>query len=257
MPRLTDFTDIRARLECDRAWAAFSLADLDPPQSAHADWFGPLVGSAVVLVYDAYDPPIVVCHGDVHQCDATLAEAGVRTRTTTAYVNMTPDQSAVLSRHFERFDRRRMIRMVLDMDMSPDARMSEQTQTVERLGPSDVEALQALYAEKPPAFFLPSQLRDGVYCGVREGKALVAVAGTHVVSATARVAALGNVHTRRDRRGRGLARLVTGAVTRELLRRGTETCVLNIVATNDVARRVYERVGFREYCVYDEGVATR
>ena len=130
-------------------------------------------------------------------------------------------------------------------------------QSGERLGPSDLDALRALYAEDPPAFFLPSQLRDGVYFGVREGTALVAVAGTHVVSREASVAALGNVHTRRDRRGRGLAMEVTGAVVRELRRRNTQTSVLNIVATNDVARRVYERVGFREYCVYDEGVATR
>ena len=252
MPRLTDVADIRARLEVDRAWAAFSLADLDLPQSTHAHWFGPLAGSSVVLVYDAYDPPIVVCHGDVDECNATLAEPDVRARTSSAYLNMTPEQSVVLSHHFGRFDGRRMVRMLLH-----DVPSSAPLQAVERLGPPDLDALQALYAEEPPAFFLPSQLRDGVYFGVREGAGLVAVAGTHVVSRVASVAALGNVHTRRDRRGRGLAMAVTGAVVRELRHRNTQTSVLNIVATNDAARRVYERVGFREYCVYDEGVATR
>ena len=252
MPRLTDFADIRARLEIDRAWAAFSLADLDPPQSTHAHWFGPLAGTSVVLVFDAYDPPIVVCHGDGDECNATLAELDVRVRTSNAYLNMTPEQSVVLSHHFGRFDDRRMVRMLLH-DVPP----STPPQPVERLRPSDLDALQALYAEEPPAFFLPSQLRDGVYFGVREGIDLVAVAGTHVVSSATSVAALGNVHTRRDRRGRGLAMAVTAAVVRELRLRSTKTVVLNIVATNEVARRVYERVGFREYCVYDEGVAAR
>ncbi len=252
MPRLTDFADIRARLEVDRAWAAFSLADLDPGQSAHAHWFGPLAGTSVVLVYDAYDPPIVVCHGGVDECNAALAEADLRARTSHAYLNMTPEQSVVLSHHFSRFDGRRMVRMLLH-----DVPASTSAQRVERLGSSDLDAVQALYAEEPPAFFLPSQLRDGVYFGVREGTDLVAVAGTHVVSSAARVAALGNVHTRRDRRGRGLAMAVTGAVVRELRQRSTTTTVLNIVATNEVARRVYERVGFRDYCLYDEGVATR
>ncbi|MEQ1910496.1 MAG: GNAT family N-acetyltransferase [Vicinamibacterales bacterium] len=252
MPRLTDFADIRARLEIDRAWAAFSLADLDPGQSEHAHWFGPLAGTSVVLVYDAYDPPIVVCHGNVDECNATLAEPEVRALTSHAYLNMTPEQSVVLSHHFGRFDGRRMVRMLLH-----DVALSTPPQPVARLGLSDLDALQALYAEEPPAFFLPSQLRDGVYFGVREGTDLVAVAGTHVVSRAASVAALGNVHTRRDRRGRGLAMAVTGAVVRELRQRNTKTSVLNIVATNDAARRVYERVGFREYCLYDEGVATR
>ena len=252
MPRLTDFADIRARLEVDRPWSAFSLADLDPGQSAHAHWFGPHAGTSVVLVYDAYAPPIVVCHGDVDQCNATLAEPDVRARTSQAYLNMTPEQSVVLAHHFSRFDGRRMVRMLLH-----DAPASTPLQPVERLGPSDLDALRVLYAEEPPAFFLPRQLGDGVYFGVREGADLVAVAGTHVVSGAARVAALGNVHTRHDRRGRGLAAAVTCAVVRELRQRGTETSVLNIVATNVVARRVYERVGFRDYCLYDEGVAMR
>ena len=252
MPRLTDSAVVRARLEIDRAWAAFSLADLDPPQSTHAHWFGPLAGTSAVLVYDAYDPPIVVCHGDIDECNTTLAEPDVRARTSSAYLNMTPEQAVVLSHHFGHFDGRRMVRMLLH-----DVPLSTPPQAVERLGPSDLDALQALYAEEPPAFFLPSQLRDGVYFGVREGPDLVAVAGTHVVSRAARVAALGNVRTRPDRRGRGLAMAVTGAVVRELRQRNTKTSVLNIVATNEVARRVYERVGFRDYCVYDEGVTTR
>ena len=252
MPRLSNAAEIRARLEVDRAWAAFSLADLDPPQSLHAHWFGPLAGSSVVLVYDAYDPPIVVCHGDADECDTTLAEPEVLARTSKAYLNMTPEQSSALSHHFGRFDGRRMVRLLLQ-----SAPSSTPIQPVERLGPSDLDALQALYAEEPPAFFLSRQLRDGVYFGVREGTDLVAVAGTHVVSSSGRVAALGNVHTRSDRRGRGLAMAVTAAVVHELLQRGTQTCVLNIVATNNVARRVYEWLGFREYCLYDEGVATR
>ena len=53
---------------------------------------------------------------------------------------------------------------------------------------------------------------------------IVAVAGTHVVSDVARVAALGNVHTRSDVRGRGLAQAVTQAVCGELQSRGIVTC---------------------------------
>ena len=48
--------------------------------------------------------------------------------------------------------------------------------------------------------------RDGVYYGVRVDGRLVAAAGTHVISPTARLAVVGNVMTHVDFRGRGYAK---------------------------------------------------
>ena len=70
------------------------------------------------------------------------------------------------------------------------------------------------------------------------------MAGTHLVVPQEGIAAVGNIYTRRDRRGRGLAGRVTAAVVAELLRRGVPTVALNVAQTNATARRVYERVGF-------------
>jgi ribosomal protein S18 acetylase RimI-like enzyme len=254
MPRLTDVSVVRARLERDRPWAAFSLADLDPPQAAHARWFGYEQGDAVVLLYGAYDPPIVIAHGDIDACDALLGEPEVAEASHRVYLNIVPALRARIRRHFAAFDDRRMVRFLLPQT---EVHLAATHPGVVALGPQDLAALQALYAEEPPAFFLPSQLRDGVYFGVREGAELVAVAGTHVVSDVAQVGALGNVYTRRDRRQRGLADAVTRAVTRALVARGIRTIVLNIVGTNEAARRVYERIGFREHGVYYEGSAAR
>ena len=79
------------------------------------------------------------------------------------------------------------------------------------------------------------------------------MAGTHVVSSQARVAAIGNVYTRRDRRGQGLARRTTGAVAAELLRLGIETIVLNVAMDNAPALSVYRGLGFMPFCGYYEG----
>ena len=65
------------------------------------------------------------------------------------------------------------------------------------------------------------------------------------------------MHTRPDYRRRGLAGALTLAVARELRRMGASTVVLNVVAENVVARRVYARIGFEEYCGYLDGNATR
>jgi RimJ/RimL family protein N-acetyltransferase len=253
MPRLRDLDDVRARLERDRHWSAFSLADLDPPYAAHAHWFGPPQGDEVVLVYDAFDPPIVFIQGAEARCEAVLADADVVAATPSAWLNVQPAHLPLVARVFRSFGSREMVRMVLDRDRFAPVELPG----LVRLGPPDISELDALYADDRPAFFLPSQLHSGVYHAVRNDSRLVAVAGTHVVSRQAAVAALGNVYTRPECRGRGYGAGVTSAVTQELLWRGITTVVLNIVATNSVARRVYERLGFREYCVYYEGLATR
>ena len=58
----------------------------------------------------------------------------------------------------------------------------------------------------------------GIYYGVRRGTRLIAAAGTHVISPQSGIAAVGNVYTHREYRGQGLAKVVTSAVTADLLR---------------------------------------
>ncbi len=247
-----DPATVRARLDVDRTWAAFSLADLDPPFAQHASWFGAPGADSVVLVYRAFDPPLLVCHG----LDADLASFSAAVEalapSTAAYVTARGAWLPLVAARLARFTPRPMVRMRLETDRFHAAT----SMPVVRLGPSDLPALEALYREEPPAFFLPAHLEHAVYFGVRLASGdLVSVAGTHVLSARSGVAAVGNVHTRRDHRGRGLAQAVTTAVAGELLHRGITTIVLNIVSDNEAARRVYARVGFREYCAYQEGLA--
>ena len=64
---------------------------------------------------------------------------------------------------------------------------------------------------------------------------------------------MGNVYTRRDRRGRRLARHTTGAVTAALLALGIPTIVLNVNQKNAAALLVYEALGFRQVCPFWEG----
>jgi predicted GNAT family acetyltransferase len=131
---------------------------------------------------------------------------------------------------------------------------------VDRLGPADYEGLSRLYADgdsadEAPPFFDAAMLRNGVYFGIREGGILIAAAGTHVLAPDEGVAGIGNVYVRRDRRGHGLGRSVTAAVTGELLQLGLRTVGLNVEESNVTAIRVYERLGFRRSCEYREGIA--
>ena len=101
-----------------------------------------------------------------------------------------------------------------------------------------------------------SAIADGVYYGIRVNGQLVAAAGTHVVSPSARLAVVGNVLTHVDYRGRGFATAVTGAVTAELLR----TCdqvVLNVRADNPPALNAYRRLGYAEHARFEERLVHR
>lgn len=253
MPRLTDHADIRVRLERDRVWSAFSIADLDEPYASHAHWFADADPSALVLVYAAFDPPIVYMQGEPGACARILGQDEVRRLTTAGWLNVLPLHAPAIAGQFASFARRQMVRMVL----APEAFAPAAHEPAIRLSPADLAELDGLYADDRPAFFMPSQLRDGIYYGVREHGRLVSVAGTHVLSEGGRVGAVGNVYTRPECRGRGLAAVTTSAVCAEFLARGITTIVLNIIATNEPARRVYQRIGFSEYCVYEEGEARR
>jgi ribosomal protein S18 acetylase RimI-like enzyme len=122
--------------------------------------------------------------------------------------------------------------------------------------------LRELYADgdaagEAPDFFMPRQLEDGTFFGVRERGTLVAAGGTHLYSAVESVAAVGNIYTRRTHRGRGYAAIVLGTIVEELRRHGIATIGLNVRTANATAIRLYERFGFRIHARFWEGRAVR
>ena len=126
-----------------------------------------------------------------------------------------------------------------------------------RLDVSHMPLLEELYAYGGGDAFRQRSLEFGVFYGLFDGQRLVSVAGTHIVSDTERIAALGNVMTHPDYRGRGLATVATGAVCAELLDRGIELFGLSVSRSNEAAIRVYEKIGFNRHVPFYEGTAIR
>ena len=144
-----------------------------------------------------------------------------------------------------------MVRMWVDR-----ARFRPYPATVQRLLPVEIGELNRLYQLGFASWLPSSAIADGIYYGMRVNGQLVAAAGTHVVSPSARLAVVGNVLTHVDYRGRGFATAVTGAVTAELLR----TCdqvVLNVRADNPPALDAYRRLGYTEHARFEERLIHR
>ena len=123
-----------------------------------------------------------------------------------------------------------------------------------RLGIDDLDAVKRIYGMWTDSHQLPGQLTRGIYFGVYSGQDLVAVAGTHAVSPTFGVGAIGNVLTHISHRNRGLASTTTTAVAEELIRLGCDEIVLNVRQGNDAALATYRNLGFSEHCTFIEGV---
>ena len=259
MPLTADLATVREILQTDRCWAAYALADLAPEYSAPARWHVAAGGRpALLLVYSGFEPPVLFAHGAAADLAPMLPEvAAASDAGREFYLSVRPEVAALLhARGYEIRDEKSMWRMVADA-----ARFVPRAHAAVRLGPADYDTLAILYhdgdaAGETPPFFDAGMLRHGVYYGIREGGAIVAAAGTHVLAEQESVAAIGNVYTRRDRRGRGFGSQVAGAVTAELLRSGVRTVVLNVGESNAAAMRLYQRLGFERYCEYREAIAT-
>lgn len=105
------------------------------------------------------------------------------------------------------------------------------------------QALELATLTKPGPFG-PRTPELGDYFGVFEGEQLVAMAGERMHAGTLRE--ISGVCTHPDFQGRGLARRLMLKLVRRQRMRG-ETPFLHVMSANENARRLYARMGFRDY----------
>ena len=82
------------------------------------------------------------------------------------------------------------------------------------------------------------------WCGVRDDAGRLVATAAHT-EYTPGVPFLASIATHGGRRGQGYGAAVTAWITRRLLEEGAGWVTLGMYSDNDVARRVYERLGFR------------
>ena len=257
MPQITNLDIVRSRLDRDREWSAYAIGDLAPGLVEHCEWRGAEDPSdALVLIFRGFSPSIVFAMGSTRELRPLFAEVVDQELS----LHLRADGVAALSGVYTTNSLRPMLRMTLRPDAFRPA--GDDLPRSSRIDESHLAAVTALYADgeprgQAPTFFSPAMLRQGTFHGVWEGDELIAIAGTHLYSAELGVCTIGNVYTRGDCRGRGLAARVTSDVVTHALNNGVATIVLNVGADNTAAQRVYERLGFAGYGEFFEGEATR
>ena len=249
---VADRGEIAAFLRTDRLYAAYALGDLDGPNRARVAWgmASDDAGRATALVmhHEGLVPQPLFLMGAPDGCRAIL-ESVLRPRD--AYLQGTELHEAAVRDLYELDAPVVMLRMVVDRDTYvPFAGPAE------RLTALDIEDLNRLYQLGFRAGFAPSVLEEGVYYGIRVRGRLVSAAGTHAINPREGIAVVGNVMTHLDFRGHDFAKMVTSAVTAELLERVPDVA-LNVHADNDPAVAAYARLGYRTHCQLVERLARR
>jgi GNAT superfamily N-acetyltransferase len=247
----TDRALLREFLEQDRLYAAYAICDLEEREFARTRWGLAWDGDApvaLVLEYNGPTPQPLFVMGRPDGIAAVLMDL-IRPRL--AYVAVPAALLPAIESAYRVDPGSTMVRMSVDQ-----ARFRPYPATVQRLLPVEIGDLNRLYQLGFASWLPPATLADGIYYGMRVNGQLVAAAGTHVISRSARLAVVGNVLTQFDFRGRGFATAVTGAVTAELLR----TCdqvVLNVRADNPPAINAYRRLGYTEHLRFEERLVHR
>jgi ribosomal protein S18 acetylase RimI-like enzyme len=242
---------LRGYLEADRLLAAYAICDLDEREFGRTRWGIALESGhpiALALEYGGLAPQPLFVMGDPDGIAAILRDV---LRPRAAFLAAMPPQMAAIERLYRIDPGPPMVRMWVDQSTFRPA-----PGPAARLLPAEIADLNRLYNLGFTAWLPAAAIGQGVYYGIRIGGRLVAAAGTHVVSQDARLAAVGNVMTHRDYRGRGYAKVTTSAVTQELLRSCDEV-VLNVRSDNPSALAAYRRLGYREHVRFDERLVHR
>lgn len=133
-----------------------------------------------------------------------------------------------------------LLKMIWDgnipgVDEAPDATL---------LSPEHAAQVLELVALTRPGPFGPRTMELGDYVGYFDQQRLIAMAGERLHAGTLRE--ISGVCTHPDFRGQGLARRLMMKLIRRETMRG-ETPFLHVMSENMTARRLYARMGFRDY----------
>ncbi|MBM4293026.1 MAG: GNAT family N-acetyltransferase [Deltaproteobacteria bacterium] len=196
---------------------------------------------ALLFEYTGLSVPTVWTFGGTLEVEAIIAHAyGQLPRR--VYFNLEDHHLQAVRTHYAVRNRKPTLRMGL---RRPHYRPASSPEGVVMLSHKDTGGIMRLYAQYPDHLFEPAQLDTGLYCGVRDAEGqLVSVAGIHLLNQELNIAAIGNIVTDKEHRGRGLATRCVRVLLDELFK-GVENVALNVTEDNRPAIACYEKFGFR------------
>jgi ribosomal protein S18 acetylase RimI-like enzyme len=250
---LHDKKPIEAFLRQSTFLNLYGLGDLDDRLWPHTTWYVLQDGQgvrALALMYSGLSLPVLLALGDREL--PALQDLVCRIRPLLParfYAHLSGDLSGVLAADYIVKSYGLHYKMAL---MNRDWLAGSEGGGAVALSTADLDELVTFYkVSYPETAFEPSMLDVGPFYGVRAGGQLMSVAGVHIYSPGYRVAALGNVATHPDHRGKGYAKMAVRCLCGDMLHH-VEHVGLNVKANNASALRCYGALGFNIIGQYEE-----
>ena len=254
---MDDRAALAQRLHADRYNAAYALAQLDD-----AAW-----GAAEYFSCETANGEALVCHSHgglgfattlAGPADGVEAILRLHPGFASTFTIGDPQHVDALRSVYDFRQLKRMSRMLVGRDsFQPVEYLQPVRGQLQPMLGAHVPLINRLYnAEGEPTYYRSEHIAEGCYWGLVEDERLVAIAGTHAIGRTHRIAILGNVFTHPRFRGRGHATAVTSAVTAALLAEVDEV-VLSVDPDNGAAVHAYHKLGYRAVGEIIEASASR
>ena len=257
--QITDKDRLRDYLLAYPQMNLYHIGDLDDFFWPHTQWTAHLDGetiAALTLMYTGERPPVLLgILNENRAAMAALLRYLLPSLPDAVYTHLSPGLETLFQPHYTLRDHGEHYKMGLE-DLK--ALHRQDTSGVILLSEADLPRLEALYDTAYPGnWFNPRMLQTGQYAGISDTDGrLLCAAGVHVYSPQYKVAALGNITTLPEQRGRGLATKATAGLCKQLLK-SVDFVGLNVRTDNLAAIRVYKRVGFEIAGVYHEWMMER
>jgi GNAT superfamily N-acetyltransferase len=237
----------------------YPLGDLDDFFWPDTRWFisrqaGEI--DALALLYTAEDPVVLLATLNENREPLTrLLEHMIPHLPERVYAHLNPGFEMLFSAQFALDHYGEHFRMTLT---NPSALGTIDTSGVIPLSEADLPRLNTLYtAAYPGTWFSPRMLTTRQYVGLHDDQGqLLCAAGVHVYSPDYRVAALGNIATLPEHRGRGLATAAVAGLCQKLIKQ-VDLIGLNVRTDNPAAIHAYQKTGFEIVDIYHEWMLSR
>ena len=249
---LKDKTKILNFLQKDIFLHIYSIGDLDDFFWKNTTFFGLLDKNeikAIILLYTGLELPTILAFDKNISFLQELFENIKHLLPGRFYAHFSIDLEKDLKKYFHLKSHGKHHKMTLKY---PAKIKNTDCSKAILLSKENLDEILDLYKVSYPGnWFDPKMLETNQYFGLKVKNKLVSIAGIHVYSEIYKVAALGNITTHPDFRGKGFGQIVTAKLCQNLLKT-IDSIGLNVASDNKSAISVYKNLGFEIVCSYEE-----
>ena len=153
------------------------------------------------------------------------------------------DHVSIFEKHYRLSDKTNVLRMIKEKEAMEVFPPEQNYKQVIKLTDNHREQIYDILKDLPENFFTLEDLKSNYYFGIFHESKLVTMSGVQVVSEKFKVAALGNIVTKKNYRRQNYSTICTEYLIKELLK-VVDIVSLNVVSDNFGAIDMYKKLGF-------------